>query len=124
MDVFVDVNIILEIVLPQRPKYNECIYILDTQDTFFVSTLTCNITMYFAEKFKLKLSNIIKFLDSFYILDLTQEDYQKAKTFLKNRDFEDALQVSCCLNNNIQKIITMDRGLYNKYNKLLQVVLV
>jgi predicted nucleic acid-binding protein len=124
MDIFVDTNIIIEIILPNRPKRDVCINALQADARFCISLLTCNIVMYFSEKYKLKTRNVLKFLDSFVILDSTLSDYSNAKKYLRNGDFEDALQVSCCVNNQIGKILTMDKGLAQAYKRVLEVELV
>jgi predicted nucleic acid-binding protein len=144
-----DTNIILDIMNSHRESHETStsfIQELAHDDVPAVTILSLHTIFYYAESgFKKDLKNL-KFED---IPKLDQENYKKnfltlaeeitkdfeimnaskedAKWAIRNygqKDFEDALQIACCINNNVDMFVTRDIELSKKYSKFQKIKLV
>src|ERR1700722_4539380 len=96
--IFLDANILLEVVLVDRPHYERVKRLLDnTTEETALSTLTAHLVMHFGRKEEANDAFLHAMLGENTILDLTHEDYQWAANNEQGRDFEDALQVAVAI---------------------------
>lgn len=119
-----DANIVINLL--DTTKDTSQVESLIESEIVCVTPITVHITWYFWEKGYIKCpqTRLLEFFDSVEILPMSKNSYQKALTISKLEDIEDAMPVACCLDNRVDKIITSDGGLYAKYAKLLQIVLI
>jgi predicted nucleic acid-binding protein len=81
----------------------------------FISILTVHIIHYFAHKEKIQFELITRFLENFTILPLSETDYLLALSLNSKNDFEDTLQIACCISNDCDLFLTLDKKLYKKF---------
>jgi predicted nucleic acid-binding protein len=114
MVLFADANVILETLLPERPKALQAEQSLAGR-TVYISMLTVHLAYHFGKKEGYSLQEIKTALAGYHVLDLTREDYQSAGRLVKNNDFEDALQLAVALRSNCDTIVTLDKPFAHTY---------
>lgn len=114
MVLFADANIILEILLPGRPKSQDVEKLLRGKD-ICISMLTVHLVYHFGLQERYELNQIKRFLDGYAILDVTGSDYQKALQTIRDKDFEDALQLAVAMRSDCDAVITLDRQFAKTY---------
>jgi predicted nucleic acid-binding protein len=119
-DYLIDASVLVEIVRDRFDKQKCLDYLDELNGNFYISTLTLSIVWHYATKPQTIL-NCKEFLSNFEVLDLTTNEVDLAYQIWNDEDFEDALQVASCLNHNIGKIITRDKGLAGKYSTLIEI---
>ena len=115
--VFLDANILLEIILERR---NQTIAkeLLSKKDVDLnISALSAHLIMYFGQK-KVDLQILRQFLGDYTILPLEAADFDWAFTNMRNNDFEDALQLAVAVRNGCANFITFDKPLVETYGSL------
>lgn len=60
----------------------------------------------------------------FKIVPVTADDCNWALENYNQNDFEDALQIGCCIHNDINLFVTADQNLTKKYSRLQKIKLV
>jgi|GEM_PF-4607700 len=119
----IDASVLAEI-LKERYNKEKCLdYLSSLKGELFVSILSISIAWHYSSDPE-TIEFCKDFLDSFTPLHLTKNDLYMAYELWNYEDFEDALQVSSCLNNNISTIVTLDKKLAEKYKSTLQVELI
>lgn len=120
----IDANVILEVV-EKRTRSETCQNFLEAATTGNKTTtmLTVDLVMYFAEKNRLDLKLVKKYLDGFIWLPLMPADAEWAFAHFNGKDFEDGLQVACALREGCSGFVTLDQGLAKKYAKQIAVTL-
>jgi predicted nucleic acid-binding protein len=91
-----------------------------------VTPITVHVVWYFFDKNKIKCSKkkMLEFFDFIEIIPMSKNTYKKALILSKEEDIEDGMQVACCIENKIDKIITSDAGMYAKYSKNISIKLI
>ncbi len=114
--VFLDANILLEYLLPNRLKVDQVRQLLKTvgQPTA-ISALTAHLVLHFGRVERVSDDLLYAAIECSLILPLLAEDYQWAKTHEAGKDFEDALQLSVALRAGCTHFMTLDRQLANNY---------
>lgn len=117
--VFLDANIILEIVLKDRPHFNEVVELLKyiDEDTA-ISMLSVHLIMHFGRKEQIEDELLEKVINENEILSLAPEDYVWAVMNESDRDFEDALQLATAIRNGCDTYVTFDQALKKAYDTL------
>jgi predicted nucleic acid-binding protein len=118
-----DANIVIDIL---DEDYNTSkLHDIISQNDICVTPITVHIVWYFFDKGKINTSKqkMIDFFEAVEILSMSKNIFKRALIISKSEDIEDGMQVACCLENNVDKIITSDGGLYSKYSKLISVEL-
>ena len=126
MIVFIDTNIILDVILKRQPFYTDSYAVLERiiEDdmTAYVSASCITDIFYIAEKViknssttKAALTKLLTFID---VVSITKADILKA---LKSEldDFEDALQIHCALKIKASHIITRDTRINGDFIKII-----
>lgn len=114
MVLLADANVILETLLPERPKVAAVEQSLAGK-TVHISMLTVHLAYHFGKKEGYSLAEIKSSLEGYEVLDLTREDYQLATHLVQNNDFEDALQLAVALRSECDTIMTLDREFARTY---------
>lgn len=117
--IFLDANILLEIVLVDRPRYGQVKRLLEAMhEETAISMLTVHLVMHFGRKEEADDAFLHAVLNENKILALTHEDYQWAANYEQGRDFEDALQMAAAIRSHCNSFVTLDQNLLKRYNKL------
>lgn len=117
--VFLDVNIILEVLLHNRLRDEAVARALSTIDQpMAVSMLTVHLVWYFGRKDGVSDATLTKVLRPYEILSLEADDYAWALANEQGRDFEDALQVAAALRAGCDTFMTLDSKLARRYCEL------
>lgn len=114
MVLFSDANVILETLLPNRPKVGEVERLLAGK-TVYIAMLTVHLAYHFGKKEGYSLLEIKSSLDGYQVLNLTDEDYKLAINLIQNDDFENALQLAVVLRSDCDTIASLDRPFAQTY---------
>lgn len=114
--VFLDTNILLELLLPGR-KYADHVEELlsGISERTVISMLSVHIVYYFGRLSGVDDTLIAQALSKHDIFDLSVEDYVWALQHEEGGDFEDALQVSIALRAGCDRFVTLDQKLIKYY---------
>lgn len=114
--VFLDANVVLEIILKDRPRLEQAQQFLEslTDDTA-ISILTVHLLMHFGRKQGITDELLEKVIGENELLSITPEDYIWASLNERGKDFEDALQVATAIRNGCKSFITFDAALAEMY---------
>lgn len=123
--VFLDTNVILEIILQNRPKQAQVItYLENLNETTAVSMLSVHLIKHFGRKAQIDDALLDAVIVENELLSLTKDDYQWAELNEKGNDYEDALQIAVALNNGCNKFVTLDKKLTKQYVDLpMQIII-
>jgi predicted nucleic acid-binding protein len=121
-NILLDASVVLELFL-LRPKFEIAKSKLLEYETKFITPITLGILFYYAEREKLEIKRAEKFANNCEILNMDQETYNFALKIYKQSDLEDAMQVSCGIQNSIDTVITLDKKMYKKYSELIDIIL-
>lgn len=117
--VFLDTNIILEITLKNRAKFQQVKDFLEKlDDATAISMLSVHLIMHFGRKEKEEDAYLNGIIDQNVLLALTAEDYQWAKFNEHGKDFEDALQLAVATRTGCDSFVTLDQNLAKAYADL------
>jgi predicted nucleic acid-binding protein len=117
--VFLDTNLILEIVLNNRPHVIEAQQFLETlNEKTALSTLSVHLIMHFGRKERIEDSWLQGVIAQNELIALTAEDYAWAIRNERGRDFEDALQLAMAVRSGCQTFVTFDAALAVVYSEL------
>jgi len=117
---FLDANVLLEIVLGRKKEATVRKLIESHSEFLFISALTAHLVVHFGQTI-VDLSVMRKFLSDYTILSLEPVDFEWAFSNIRNRDFEDALQLAVAIRNGCNKFITLDKTLAASYKDLLPI---
>lgn len=114
--VFLDANVVVKIL--EGYEVPELFEIADTSE-IYTSVICFNIIVYLWEIGKIKCSkeDFNKFFANIILLEVTQEQCFKALEVAKYKDVEDAIQIICAKNNQMDLLLTYDKKMFNKYRK-------
>lgn len=116
--VFLDANIVLELLLLNRRKRQIVRQLVDDLDeAMAISSLTAHLVLHFGRLESIADDLLHASLDRFTILPVTSDNYYWARQHEAGKDFEDALQVSVALRAKCTKFLTLDRALARNYAK-------
>lgn len=117
--VFLDTNILLEIILKDRPKRLQVESFLKAVDEpTAISMLSVHLIMHFGRKTKTNDDLLRGFISENEILSLMPEDYGWALANEQKKDFEDALQMSVAIRADCSSFVTLDSKLAKAYTGL------
>lgn len=106
--VFVDANVIIEILLNRRRR-RACEQSLSTLSaTYHLSALSVHLVYHFCELDRVdpELAKLV--VDHLNILPVTAADVATAQRRYKGKEFEDCLQASCAEANRCDEVLTLD----------------
>ena len=115
--VFLDANTVLEIILERQNQQLAKDLLSKYSENLYVSSLTAHLITYFGQK-QVELSVIRRFLEDYTILPLDAVDFEWAFNNIRNKDFEDALQLAVAIKNGCTCFITFDKSLVVTYGSL------
>jgi predicted nucleic acid-binding protein len=114
--ILLDANILLEMLIPERPHKDEVIGFMEKiLDPVCISMLTVHLVMYFGLKDGIKLQTIKAFLANYPKLSLTPDDYELSLTILRDKDYEDALQLAVAERAGCDTVVTLDKRFGSVY---------
>jgi predicted nucleic acid-binding protein len=114
--VFLDANVVLEIVLKDRPRLEQAQQFLGTlTDDTAISVLTVHLLMHFGRKQGITDKLLENVIGENELLSITPEDYVWASLNERGKDFEDALQIATAIRNGCESFITFDAALARAY---------
>jgi predicted nucleic acid-binding protein len=117
--VFLDTNIVLEIILKDRPHFEAAQKYLETAaDETAISVLTAHLVMYFGRKAGIADELLENLINENELLSITPEDYVWAVLNEQGRDFEDALQLASAVRSKCASFVTFDTKLVKNYTDL------
>jgi predicted nucleic acid-binding protein len=121
--VFLDANILLEQLLPNRPRTETVTEALATLDALTcVTTLTVHLVLHFGRLDGVPDKLLHEALARQRILPLAPEDYIWARDNEIGKDFEDALQVAAALRSKSRTFMTLDRPLAKNYSQYMSML--
>lgn len=120
--VFLDANILLDLLLDREKSTAAKEYIIKNDGKLYISALTAHFVMHFGLKL-FEQSVLRKYLNDFYIEDLTAQDVEWAFNNARNNDFEDALQLAVAIHSGCDTFATLDAVLYKNYKSLPTIAL-
>lgn len=117
--VFLDTNILLEIILKDRDKSVQVEkYLENLNEATVISMLSVHLIMYFGRKEQADDSLLESMVRENELIALTPEDYDWALTNGRKNDFEDALQVAVAIRSGCNTFVTLDKKLARAYTDL------
>lgn len=89
-----------------------------------ISPLTIHIVWYLWEKGRIDVNRdtIYNELCAYSLLQMSNQVFLRGYELAKGDDVEDGMQIACCLENNIEAIMSSDQGLIAKYGKLIEMI--
>ena len=115
MNIFVDTNVILDVIL-KRESYENSLIILNSieKDLFrgFISDITLLNIDYIASKQVKDIKDFLILLNNIFTVVGANNIIFKEALAIDNRDLEDNVQYVCAKNNNCDCIITNDKKFY------------
>jgi len=117
---FLDANILLEVILSRKNEKLARSIIEENNSNLFISALTAHLVIHFGQSI-VELPILRSFLGDYTILPLDESDFEWAFTNMRNRDYEDALQLAVAIRNGCNKFATFDKDLATTYKNLPQI---
>lgn len=115
--VFLDTNILLEIVLKDRDKRLQVESFLKAVDeSTAISMLSVHLIMHFGRKSQIDDDFLRGVITENELLTLAAEDYSWALVNEKKNDFEDALQMAVAVRAGCSTFVTLDAKLSKAYS--------
>lgn len=114
--VFLDANILLELILEDRTRVQIVSdYLSTVSETTVISMLSAHLVLHFGRKEKVSDKRLHSLISQTILVDLITEDYAWAVAHERGLDFEDALQLSVALRNGCHTFVTFDAALAKAY---------
>jgi predicted nucleic acid-binding protein len=118
--VYLDANILLEILLSRPNEKNARKLLGEQSDEIFISALTAHLVVHFGKTI-VELPILRAFLADYTLLSLEANDFEWAFTNTRDNDFEDALQLAVAIRNSCEEFVTFDKHLAELYADLIQI---
>jgi predicted nucleic acid-binding protein len=115
--VFLDANIVLEILLGRKQATAARTLIKNAADELYISALTAHLVIHFGQAI-VDLPVLRQFLADYTVLSLESTDFQWAFNNIRTNDFEDSLQLAVAIRNGCSSFSTFDQDLAKKYADL------
>lgn len=118
---FLDINIIIDIII-QRSRAEKIQKLLKDYDLFINPSIID--TVYYMINKDSKIPNHVfrKAMGSYHICNVNGNTVELAFDIAAENDLEDALQVACALDNNVENFVTADRQIKKLYGKKINVI--
>lgn len=115
--VFLDANVLLEILLERKNDKAARQFIKDNAGHLAISALTAHLVVHFGSKV-VELPTLRQFLGDYYLLEMTYMDFDWAFNNARSNDFEDALQLAIAVRNGCNEFVTFESQLFKVYKDL------
>lgn len=124
--VCLDANLLIDLYLGRPRSVALSKLILSLSGQLAVSALSVDICSYIAQKDQdnFSLNDLKDFVEDFIIFSVTSTTVLDAFTAAKDSDLEDAIQVVCAKQNEVDIFLTADKKLAHQYKDTLNIVLV
>lgn len=124
---FLDTNVIYNLV--QESKNSDKLIQIIRQYSFLsVSGLTQIFTYNFCNYTKATNKDYFtawnKYMSAASVMYLNPKIFENAKSILKGKDFEDAVQVATAIHNKCDCILTSDKEMHENYSNLIEIIFV
>lgn len=120
--VFLDSNILLEVILKGRTKRSQVKeyleYMSKSDDFSSISMLTVHLIIHFGRKEQIDDSLLQGVINENELLTLSSEDYDWALANERGKDFEDALQLAVAMRAECDTFVSLDKRLVRDYSDL------
>jgi predicted nucleic acid-binding protein len=117
MRIFLDANILLEVLLPGRPK--AALAESYAKQESVVSPLSAHLYAYFGKKEGYSIEVLTGQLALLNYTDLGGDEVRWAIANCQGEDFEDALQIACAVISGCELFVTLDKPLAQQYQKFI-----
>lgn len=114
VNVFVDANVVLEVLFGRRKDAAAREALKQYAGRLHISALTAHLVTHFGQQI-VTLPVLRQFLSDYIIIGLESMDFEWAFTHIRNKDFEDALQLAGAIRYGCDSFITLDATLYKTY---------
>lgn len=115
--IFLDANVLLEVLLERKNDAAGRKYILSNAGNLHISALTAHLVVHFGQDI-VGLPVIRKFINDYNVQSLTGADFDWAFNNARNADFEDALQLAVAIRTGCDVFATFDKTLFETYKAL------
>ena len=125
---FLDANVLYNII-QHRPNAKELKRVIAEYEFIFVSAISelfaYNYCFYTEINTGKKFTDDLeKLLSICHIIQTSSQVTKNAKSILKDKDFEDAVQVATAIHNKCDCILTSDKEMYENYSNLIEIIFV
>ncbi len=120
--VFIDASFLLDVILPNRRRYELAKKFLAKEPSLAISSLSVHLAVHFGKKYSLSPSDVRNTLAELKILPIDATTVNWAFEHMIGGDYEDALQVACAVLGECQEFVTFDRSLAKNYSRFIKVV--
>lgn len=119
---FLDANVIVKIL--NGYKVDE-VFDDPERNEIYISTISLNIICYLWENNKINCqkSDLDKFFRCVRVLPVNEDTCFQALQISNYEDIEDGLQIGCAIENDIDLVLTYDKKMFQKYNKIHSITL-
>jgi predicted nucleic acid-binding protein len=112
--------VLLEILLGRQNDRSARKLLQDQVDDVYISAHTAHLVIHFGLAI-VEMPVLRAFLADYKILGLESNDFEWALTNIRDKDFEDALQLAVAVRNGCDEFVTFDTHLVESYKDLLQI---
>ncbi len=118
---FLDINIVIDIII-QRSRAEKIQKLLKDFDLFINPSIID--TVYYIINKDSKIPNHVfrRAMSSYHICNVSGNTVELAFDIAAENDLEDALQVACALDNDVENFVTADRQIKKLYGKKINVI--
>lgn len=120
--VFLDANVLLELILRKR-RLTAVVQQFIHENQTVISPLSAHLAFYFGQKDGLQKEYIFEILKNFQYTEFGANEVMWAMENCQDNDFEDALQVACAVLNGAKLFVTIDKKLAKKYQQFINIQL-
>lgn len=118
--IFLDANILIELIVPGRAHYQQVRELIDEYDNAATTTLSAHLAWHFGRQAQVPDDLIGSIIESCRLTAITPKDYYWARQNEEGEDFEDALQAAASIRSGCEIFVTLDRSLSKRYQKHLK----
>lgn len=115
--VFLDANVLLEVLLDRKGNDTARRAITQNAGRLYVSALTAHLVVHFGQSV-VSLPILRQFIADYYVVDLSEQDFEWAFINARSTDFEDALQIGTAIRAGCNEFYTLDKGLVKAYKDI------
>lgn len=123
MSMFIDANVLLEMLLEGRSKPDAARKVIAAADRAIISPLTVHLYVHFGKKERHALPDLLEDMADYTIAPLAAAHVAWAAANRQGDDFEDALQVACAVLHGCKTFVTFDAALAENYGRFIRMKL-
>lgn len=121
--IFIDANVLLDLVLPGRPRFTFASHLVSASAGITISALSVHLAVHFGKKYDITPEEIRETITGLLVVPLDKGVVDWAYLHAQDNDFEDALQVGCALLGGCTQFVTSDKNLAKNYGRFIDIQL-